>query len=132
MKNPFQIGDQKLHHYKVKSADLAGFGNGVVHPVCSTFALGREMEWSSRQFALDMFDDDEEGVGTFLQIQHNSPAVEGEVLLITATLSAVKGHEILCKIEVKVKNRLIATGETGQKILKRAKIASLLEGLGND
>lgn len=131
MKNPFQIGDTLQHSYVVKSGDLARFGTDLVHPVCSTFALGREMEWSSRQFVLAMIDSDEEGVGTALQVKHHSPAIEGEELVITATLVSAEDHEILCKIEVKVKNRLIATGETAQKILKRTKIASLLNGLGN-
>ena len=120
-----------MHRYTVRDGDLARFGPDVVHPVCSTFTLGREMEWSSRKFVLEMIDEDEEGVGTALAIKHHGPAIAGEDLQIVATLSAVVGHEIICKIEVSVKNRLIATGETGQKILKKAKIASLLDGLGN-
>jgi fluoroacetyl-CoA thioesterase len=131
MKKPFKIGDQQEHSYRVQEADLAKFGSNLVHPVCSTFTLGREMEWSSRLFVLAMTEDDEEGVGTSLYIEHHSPAVVGEELRILATLKAVVKHEILCKIEVRVKNRLIATGETGQKILKRAKIATLLDKLGD-
>ena len=131
MKNPFKPWAIKSHRYVVKTADLAAFEDKLVHPVCSTFALGREMEWSSRQFILEMIEDDEEAIGTSLKINHKAPAINGEELLIIATLDKVMGHEILCKIEVLVNNRLIATGETGQKILKRTKIASLLEGLDN-
>lgn len=131
MRNPFTIGDTIKHRYTVAEADLARFGPNVVHPVCSTFTLGREMEWCSRQFVLEMIDSDEEGVGTSLAIKHLGPAVVGEELSLTATLVSVVSHEIICKIEVSVKNRLIATGETGQKILKKAKIASLLDGLSN-
>ena len=129
MKNPFLPGDMKTHQYVVQTADLAAFGSGVVHPVCSTFTLGREMEWSSRVFILEMIEDDEEAVGISLRIDHQSPAMVGEVLDITAILDKVIDHKVLCRIEVRVKNRLIATGETGQKILKKTKIASLLDGL---
>ena len=131
MRNPFQIGETKVHRYKVLSTDLAGFGDAVIHPVCSTFALGREMEWSSRMFVLEMIEEDEEGIGTSLQITHHSPALEDEDLTIVATLERIVDNEILCKIKVKVADRLIASGKTGQKILKRTKIASLLDQLSN-
>ena len=129
MKNPFVPGDIKAHRYIVQTDDLAAFGSGVVHPVCSTFTLGREMEWSSRMFILEMIEDDEEAVGISLSIDHQSPAIAGEELRITAILDKVIDHKVLCRIEVRVKNRLIATGQTGQKILKKTKIASLLDGL---
>jgi predicted thioesterase len=101
MRQPFQPGDVKEHQYIVKPEDLAAFGERMIHPVCSTFALGREMEWSSRQFVLEMIEPDEEGVGTFLEISHHSPAVEGEHLLIKATLIEVIDHAINCKLRLR-------------------------------
>ena len=131
MKKLFQKGDIKVHNFTVHDENLAQFGSEVVHPVCSTFTLAREIEWSSRLFVIEMLEEDEEGVGTYLQIDHHSPAVKGEELVIKATVIEIKDHELRCGIEVNVGDRLIASGETGQKILKSTKIASLLDGLGN-
>ena len=66
MKATVMPGDLRLHHHKVTSQDFATFAAGTVHKVCSTFALAREMEWSSRLFVLDIKAEDEEGVGTML------------------------------------------------------------------
>ena len=54
---------------------LQRFSGKVVHPVCATFALARDIEWTTRQFVLQMRDDDEEGIGTMLTIDHRSPAL---------------------------------------------------------
>lgn len=127
MKDIFKIGDQRQHEIVVTKDDLATFESGNVHPVCSTFALGRAMEWSSRLFVLDLKEEDEEGVGTALEIKHLSPALEDDRLTITAVLESVRGNEILCAIEVRSGDRLIAIGKTAQKILKRTKIATLIQ-----
>jgi len=131
MKEIFKTGDRKKHSFIVRNTDLAEFASQQVHPVCSTFTLAREMEWASRLFVLDMIEEDEEGIGTSLVIRHLSPALEGEKVEIVAELKTIHSNEIHCNIEVFVNNRAIATGETGQKILKRTKIASLLQELGN-
>jgi predicted thioesterase len=129
LKTPFQPGDYKRHSHQVTEADLASFETGMVHAVCSTFALGREMEWSSRLFVLDMKDEDEEGIGTFLEIAHHGPAFEGEQLEIQAVLESQQGNEVICSIGVTVKNRPVASGRTGQKILKKDKIKQIFTRL---
>ena len=66
MKNAFKTGDQKIYKKIVMPEDQAIFQGELLHPVCSTFALARDFEWSSRLFFLEMKEMDEEGVGTFL------------------------------------------------------------------
>jgi fluoroacetyl-CoA thioesterase len=122
MKNIFQIGDQKFYHYHVKPADVAAFHGEVVHPVCATFVLAREVEWSSRLFVLDMRENDEEGIGTFLSIDHKAPAFVGEEIIFTAKIESLKGVELICSYTACVGTRLIAEGRTGQKVLKKEKI----------
>jgi fluoroacetyl-CoA thioesterase len=127
MKSVFRIGDKKEYRKIVAAEDVAAFQGEIVHNVCSTFALARDVEWTTRQFVLEMKDDDEEGVGTFLTIQHRSPAFVGEQIEFFGTVDELNGHELICLFEAKVGNRLIATGKTGQKILKKEKIKSLFE-----
>lgn len=125
MKNIFKPGDKKELLYRVKKEDVAAFRGGVVHPVCSTFTLAREVEWATRQYVLEMREAHEEGIGTQLAIDHKSPAFVGEEILIVSVIDKLENHEIICSFEASVNGRIIATGKTGQKILSREKIAKI-------
>ena len=125
MKNIFKEGDKKVYRKRVTESDQAIFHGEVLHPVCSTFALARDMEWSSRLFFLEMKEADEEGVGTMLKIEHASPAFVGEELEISATVEKIDGRELICAIDVTVGDRLIARGKTGQKMLKKEKLVEI-------
>jgi fluoroacetyl-CoA thioesterase len=125
MKEIFKAGDIKQYATVVKPMDVARFQGSVVHEVYSTFALARDIEWTTRLFAMDMKEEDEEGVGTLLEIRHHSPAFVGEELLFTGRYERLFQGELLCSFEVHAGARLVATGRTGQKILKVEKIKSI-------
>lgn len=125
MKVIFNPGDKRKITKKVTEQDVAAFHGEVLHPVYATFALARDFEWSSRLFFLEMKEDDEEGVGTFLQIDHLSPALINEEVTITATIESISGNELICIIEARSGERIIATGKTGQKMLKKKKLKKL-------
>ncbi len=109
----------------VTEADLASFNGEALHPVCATFSLARDFEWSSRLFFLEMKEPDEEGVGTFLSIDHKSPAFVGETITFIATVLKIREHELTCTIEARIGDRIVATGTTGQKMLKKTKLKKL-------
>ena len=125
MKDVIKPGDQRTLTYLVKGEDVASFQGAVVHNVCATFTLAREIEWATRQYMFDLRDEDEEGIGTFLSINHLAPAFVGEELLIESTVESLNGNELICAYIVRVKERIIAAGKTGQKVLKKEKIQSL-------
>lgn len=52
MKNLPQIGESRVFRKTVTEADVAAFHGEVLHAVYSTFAMARDMEWSSRLFLL--------------------------------------------------------------------------------
>lgn len=125
MKNIPNVGDTRVYKKIVEESDQASFHGSPVHAVCSTFALARDMEWSSRLFFLDMKEEDEEGVGTHLTIDHKGPAFVGEELSFIATAKSIHNHELICDIEVKANNRIVAVGKTGQKMLKKERLKQL-------
>ena len=126
MKNIFKTGDEKMISFQVGEEDIASFHGQVVHSVCSTFSLAREIEWATRQFVLEMRDADEEGVGTFISVDHKRPAFVGEEVTIVSKIDTINGNELICSYTAFVKDRIVATGKTGQKIFKREKLATLL------
>jgi len=129
LKSLFHIGAQTSLEFTVGEKDLAEFETGVVHEFYGTFALGRDAEWTCRQFVLEMKEDGEEGIGTFLNIRHQSPALLGETVRITAEIIRLEGNSIDCSFEVRAGERVIATGTQGQKILKLEKLARVVEGI---
>lgn len=126
MKQLFKSGDAKQFAHVVNEDDVAKFHGETVHPVYSTFSIARDMEWTTRLFVLEMRDDDEEGIGTFVHVDHKGPAFVGEHVVFHGYVDYIAGNEIVCRVEAVVGTRLIATGKTGQKILKREKLNRLL------
>ncbi|MDG1724777.1 MAG: hypothetical protein P8I11_03715 [Bacteroidia bacterium] len=125
MKQLFKYGDTKEFYKVVSKKDTAKFNGVEVHPYYSTFALARDAEWSSRLFVLDMKEIDEEGIGTFVNIKHASPALVGDEVRFIATIKSVVHNEVVCTITAKVNGRLIAKIETGQKILNPDELEAL-------
>ena len=129
MKYVYKAGDRKEFTRVVRSADTATFGSGQVHPVYSTFALVRDAEWTCRLFVLEMKEEDEEGIGTFITVKHHAPALMEESVNFAVEVESIKRNEIICKYKAAIGKRLVATGRQGQKILKKAKIKKLFESL---
>lgn len=125
----FEAGEVRQLTLMVQAADTAAFAAGQVHPVYATFAVARDAEWACRQFVLEGKAPDEEGIGTFVEVQHHSPAKPGTQVVYTATVeSHEKGH-LICRWEARAGERLLASGRTGQKVLPKAKLEQLFEGL---
>ena len=129
MKDIFKIGDKKTFERIVRSEDTAAFESGSVHAVYATFALARDAEWCSRLFVLEMKDSDEEGIGTFVEVKHFSPAFVGDLVCFEATTDELKGNDVNCSFIARVGERIVAQGRTGQKILTKEKIEKLFNGL---
>lgn len=129
LKNPFHPGDIKTYETFVTEEKLAQFDSGLVHPVYSTFALGRDVEWACRLFVLEMREEGEEGVGSFLSIEHRYPAPLGSQVNIVATLDQVTKNEVICSYEVLANGHLVATGKQGQKIIQKARFEQLIQSI---
>ena len=129
LKNTFVAGDKKEYSRIVEPEDAAIFETGMVHPVYATFALARDAEWAGRLFVLEMKDADEEGIGTFITVNHKSPALIGEEITFNVEIKSLQKNEIICHYEAIIGDRIIADGETGQKILIREKLQSIFNNI---
>ena len=116
MKRQLKQGEKSSYEVIVKLEDVAAFHGEVVHEVYSTFALARDAEYSTRRFILDVIEEDEEGIGTSISINHLNSAFVGEKVLFQATIEEVSNKFIHCSWYASVGGRRIAEGTTGQKI----------------
>ena len=132
MKALFKQGDLKTHSMMVKIEDVAEFNGTEIHPVCATFTLAREIEYASRLFVIDMLEEGEEGIGTFLEIKHISPALVGEQLDLKASWEMQKGEDIFCEVEVKCGARIVSKAKTQQKIVNKVRFNKNLSRLVED
>jgi predicted thioesterase len=124
-----QPGAVRTFSRVVTHEDAAAFDAGTVHPVYSTFALTRDAEWSGRLFVLELKEADEEGIGTGISVEHLSPALIGETVTFTATLTALRGNEVINDYIACVGDRIIAKGTQKQKILKKDRLEALFQKL---
>jgi predicted thioesterase len=131
MESRLRIGDKRTFVCQVSPNDVAAFDSGVVHPVCSTFSLAKNIEWASRLFVIDIKNEDEEGIGTMLHIEHFSPALVGHKITYDAVVTSFEKNELLCDVSVTINNRVIAKAKTGQKILKKDKINQIFSSLAD-
>lgn len=129
MTNPFEIGAVVSLTFRVEAEDLASFNGEVVHPVLGTFAIGRDAEWTCRQFVLAMKEPHEEAIGVSLTIDHVSPALQNSEVTYSAILQKVEGNKVVCNWFAKVGDRVIAKGEQIQKILDKEKLKILFSNL---
>lgn len=129
MKQIFAPGS-KMNYTKIVSRDdIATFESGTVHDVYATFAIARDAEWAGRLFVLEIKDEDEEGIGTFVQVDHHAPALVGETVTFEAIIDELYKNIVGCTFSAYVGNRLIASGRTGQKILKKEKLEALFNNV---
>ncbi|HUX84913.1 MAG TPA: hypothetical protein VMV20_06740 [Chitinophagaceae bacterium] len=119
-------GDTASFSRKVRAEDLATFESGLVHPLYSTFAVVRDAEWTCRQFVPGLAEPDEEGIGTFISVDHVAPVAEGAQVDFQAVIRNIHGHEIICDFTARCGETIIARGVQVQKILKKEKIARLI------
>ncbi|MFT5513464.1 MAG: fluoroacetyl-CoA thioesterase, partial [Bacteroidia bacterium] len=87
----------------------------------------RDAEWVGRLFVLDMLEEDEEGIGTYLNVKHVSPALIGQTVVFEAEIIEQNGSKMACSFVAKVGDRVIATGSTGQMILKKTQVESIAD-----
>jgi fluoroacetyl-CoA thioesterase len=127
VKNPFVAGDRKVFETTVTEDKLARFDAGLVHPVYSTFALGKDAEWACRLFVLEMKEAGEEGIGSYLSVEHLYPAPLGSHVRIEAIVDEVVGNEIICNYQAFANGFLIATGKQSQKIINKSRFDQLIQ-----
>ncbi len=85
-----------------------------IHPVYSTFWLGRHVELAARKVIEPYFENGEDAVGAALSIQHKAMTPVGAEVVIKAWVSKIHGALIHCNFEVFHGTLLVADGSQDQ------------------
>jgi fluoroacetyl-CoA thioesterase len=127
MKSSLNIGDQATVTIEVTEAMCPAFDGVVVHRVCSTWDMAHHMEVAARRVLAPHLGDDEEGIGSHIDIDHVSPAPVGTAMLVRAEAVELDASTLVCTIEARQGDTVFATGRQIQRIFSSATIADIMQ-----
>ena len=117
---------------RVTEAMTARFFGSVVHGVYATFAIVEHAEYASRQAILPFLSPEEDAVGSEISLRHIASAPVGAVVEISASVIEQRERSILCRVEARWNETLLAEGTTEQRIVSKERLKEKIASLYND
>lgn len=127
MKDGFVPGIVREIHAEVTDDMCPAFDGVVVHRVYATWSMVHHMEIAARRVLVDYLDDDEEGIGARVCVDHHAPALVGTVVTVRAELTDIRHNRAVCRVTAWDGDRLLGEGEQVQVILKKDKLTQVFE-----
>jgi predicted thioesterase len=113
----------------VDDSMLARFDTlGLVHPVYATWAVVKHMEEASRRLILPYLEPDEDAAGYRVEVVHLAPTPAGARVEVRATLEAVEGRRVRCRVEAYNDRGKVAEGFHEQVLVPRGWWMRRLQG----
>src|SRR5262249_15722252 len=103
------------------------FDGRLHHPVCATWTLVNQMEVAGRRLLEPDLEDNEEGIGAHITIDHRSPARIGTEISVSAEVDSLAHNRLVTKMSAWCGQRLLATGKFVQVVLEKQRLAAILE-----
>ena len=106
------------------------FDGAVVHRVYSTWSAGHHFEIAARKVLGDFLEDHEEGVGSYLCVEHLAPCPVGRRVRVRAELVEVtREHHprVICEAAAYDGERLLAKGRQVQVVMNKEHLRRYIE-----
>lgn len=126
MKTSLKVGASASVTVDITPAMRPAFDGAIVHDVCSTWDLARHMETAARRVLVPHLDDNEEGIGSHLSIDHLAPAPVGSTIEVRANATEVDDSVLVCQVSAHEGDTVLATGKQVQRILPRPALADIM------
>jgi predicted thioesterase len=131
MKPGLAVGNTAEVTITVTEDMCPAFDGIVVHRVYSTWSLAHHMELAARKVLAPHLDDDEEGIGAHLSIDHVAPTPVGHQVRIEARAVEVGPTTLVCDVTAyhhrSTGETVVGRGRQVQRVLPRAKLKSLID-----
>ncbi len=128
MKSTLKVGQRASISIDVTDEMRPQFDGVVIHPLYSTWSMAHHMEIVARRVLAEHLEEDEEGIGTHLSIDHVSPAHVGSKVTIEAEAIEVDERSLVCEVIARVGDRVVGRGRQVQRVLSRHRMDELIEG----
>ncbi len=89
--------------------------------------MAHQFEVVARKTLEPHLSEGEEGIGSFLSIEHRSPAPIGENVLLEAVVTECDASSLVCTITARIGSRVCASGKQIQRILPSSTIHELIK-----
>jgi fluoroacetyl-CoA thioesterase len=127
MKASIQVGNITRISFSVTEKMQAMFDGRIIHPVCSTWDMAHQFEIAARKALEEHLEDTEQGIGSFLSIDHVKPAPLGAEVVVVATITELDETTVVCEIAATVHGRVCSTGKQIQRVLPCSTISRLID-----
>jgi predicted thioesterase len=131
MKSSLRVGNTAEVTATVTDDMCPAFDGVVVHHVCSTWTLAHLMELAARKVLAPHLDENEEGIGSHLSIDHTAPTPVGHTLRVEAKAIVLAPTQLVCDVVAyRVGSNgetVVARGQQVQRILPRTALRALIE-----
>jgi fluoroacetyl-CoA thioesterase len=132
MKPSMRIGNRAELTITVTDDMCPSWDGVVVHPVYSTWSMGHHFELAARKVLKDHLEDDEEGIGSHLSIDHLAPTPLGHQVRVVAEVTDLDDTTVVCELVAyhvrgEGEDRIVGRGRQVQRILPKSKLASLIK-----
>lgn len=122
MKPELVPGRYSERQFVVAREHCPHFDGLLRHPVCATWTLVHEMEVAGRKLLEPFLEDDEDGIGAHISIDHRSPAAIGASVVVRAEATVVTRRKLVTRMSAVCGERLLAEGTFVQIILAKARL----------
>jgi predicted thioesterase len=106
------------------------FDGVVVHHVYSTWSAAHHFEIAARKVLVDYLENHEEGIGSYLSVDHLAPCPVGRTVRIRAELLEVTDEHhprVVCNLSAYDGDRLLATGKQVQVVMNKEHLNRYIE-----
>lgn len=127
MKASLQIGNTAEVAVRVTEAMCPAFDGVIVHQVYSTWSMAHHMELAARKVLAPHLDEDEEGIGGHLSIDHVAPALLGATVRVRAEAIDLVDGRLTCEVTAWEGDTLLGRGRQVQRVLPRAVLDRIID-----
>ncbi len=127
MKPSLQVGNTAEVTALVTESMCPAFDGVIVHRLYSTWSMAHHMELAARKVLAPHLDEDEEGIGSSLSIEHLAPTPVGHTVRIVAEATDVDDTTVVCALTAYDGDRLAGRGRQVQRVLPKRKLKALIE-----
>ncbi len=127
MKPTLRVGNRAQVTAEVTEDMCPAFDDVVVHRVYSTWSMAHHMELAARKVLAPHLDDDEEGIGSHLAIDHVAPTPVGHTVRVAARATEVDKRRVVCDVTAYDGDRVVGRGRQVQRVLPKAMLKALIE-----
>ncbi len=127
MKPSLKVGNTAEVTALVTNGMCPAFDGLIVHRLYSTWSMAHHMELAARKVLTPHLDEDEEGIGSSLSIEHLAPTPVGHTVRVVAEAIEVDATTVVCALTAYDGDRIVGRGRQVQRVLPKRKLKALIE-----